>query len=850
MTLGTAKLDWRFIFAQARRELRGGLSGFRVFLMCLFLGVGAIASVGAVTESFVAGLATESRSLLGGDLDVSLTHRPAREDERAWLEARGVMSEVIAFRTMGFDPNTDQRQLIELKGVDHLYPLFGAVRIAEDISLEAGTREISGIHGALVEKTLLRRLGLSVGDPLRVGTLTLDIRGVIEDEPDRVAGGFRYGPRVMVSSEALQATGLVQMGSLIRYRYRLALPSADAGDEGLEAFKSEAEEAFPAAGWRIQDRHNSAPGTRFFIERVSMFLTLVGLAALIVGGVGVGNAVKSYLDRKQEVIAIFKCLGADGRTIFAIYMVQVLALASVAIVAGLVVGSLVPFFLAMMIGDMLPIPVAFGVYPGSMAQAALFGYLVTTGFATWPLAKARQESPAALFRELVDGGTAGLGWVSASVILGALALLCASAILFSAYPPFSAYFLGGMAASFLLLIGVARLLTWAMKRAPRPRHALLRMAVGNLHRPGAPTSSVILSMGLGLTLVVTVSLIEGNLNQQISKQIPEEAPSFFFVDIQKDQIQEFAASLDEIDENVHFVSIPNLRGAILSVKDVPVAEIEVGPDVRWALRGDRGLTYSAEVPSGSDVVEGEWWPLDYHGPPLISMEEDIGRGLGLMPGDRLVLSVLGRALEVEVANFRALEWDTPDFNYVIVFAPGTLEVAPHTFIGNARVTPEHEEAMFQAITDQFPNVTVIRVKEALKSINDILGDLTMGVRVTSLVTVLAGLLVLAGALAAGHRKRLYDAVVLKTLGATRGWITRVYILEFALLGVLTAIIAALIGTLASYLVVAFAMETDWAFLPGRLAVTIIVAAGVSVILGLIGTWTTLSAKVAPVLRTA
>jgi putative ABC transport system permease protein len=751
---------------------------------------------------------------------------------------------------MGFAQDSDLRQLIELKGVDAAYPLFGAVKIDREIDLPAAFALADGRYGALVEENLLGRLELSVGDVLRVGATTFDVRGIIEDEPDRVAGGFRYGPRVMVASQALKETGLVQLGSLIRYHYRLALPDEAAGDEVLEAFKTEANEAYPAAGWRIQDRHNSAPGTSFFIDRVSMFLTLVGLAALIVGGVGVGNAVKSYLDRKQEVIATFKCLGADGRTIFAIYLVQVLALATIAIFCGLIVGSLVPFGLASVYGDVLPIPVRLGIYPSAMLQATSFGYLVTIGFATWPLARARQESPASLFRELVGGHEARLGWKYWSVILGSLAVLAATAILLSSYPPFSAFFIGGMTFAFLFLLGVAWGLTWVLKRMPRPRWPMVRMALGNLHRPGAPTPSVILSMGLGLTLVVTVSLIEGNLDRQISRQIPDEAPAFFFVDIQKNQIDEITQLMAGFDGASDFTSVPSLRGSILSINGTPTSELEVDPDVAWVIRGDRSLTYSATVPDGSEVVAGEWWAEDYSGSPQISMEAEIAAGLGVEVGGELTLSVLGRELSVQVVNLRQLDWQTPDFNYVIVFAPGTLEVAPHTYLANVRARADREEVLYLKVTDQFPNVTVIRVKEALRSISDVLSDLTMGVRITSLVTVLAGLLVLAGALAAGHRRRLYDAVILKTLGATRGWIIRVYMLEFAMLGLLTAFIAACLGTLAAYLVVTLAMESDWTFLGGRLIVTIALATGVSVLLGLAGTWTTLSAKVAPVLRTA
>ncbi len=842
--------DTGFVFRQARRELRAGFSGFRVFLICLFLGVSAIASVGTVTSSFVAGLATESRALLGGDLDVRLTHRPATKEERAWLQEWGSLSEVISFQTMGFAPKSDDRRLIELKGVDQNYPLYGSVKHDGASSFQDRLVQREGRYGALVEETLLSRLGLDVGDSLRIGASEFAIRGIIKDEPDRVAGGFRYGPRVMVSTEALGETGLVQVGSLIRYRYRLALPETAQDDETLQLFRDGAEEAYGGAGWRIQDRRNSAPGVRFFINRVSMFLSLVGLAALIVGGVGVGNAVKSYLDRKQEVIATFKCLGADGASIFAIYLVQVLAMALVAIALGLIAGAMVPLVLAAVLGGILPIPVKPGFYPSAMAQASLFGVLVTIAFALWPLARARDLSPANLFRDLVGKERGWPRWPYLAGIAVAVLVMVGSAIFFSPYAPFAAFFLAGVAVSFLLLAGAAYCFLFVVKKAPRARRASWRMALANLHRPGAPTTSVVLSMGLGLTLVVTVALIDGNLSRQITSQIPEDAPAFFFIDIQKAEIEAFDGLMAELEGVSDFNRVPNLRGPILRLNEVPVTEAEVDPEARWALNGDRGLTYATVIPEGSQLAEGSWWHSDYLGPPLISIEEELARGFGLSVGDTLTFSVLGREITATLANTRVFDWQAPDFNYAFVFAPGTLEAAPHTFVGNVRVDPAQEEELYRRVGDEYPGVTIVRVKEALSAINDILSDLTLGVRITSLVTVVAGILVLAGALAAGHRRRIYDAVVLKVLGATKGWVIKVYIFEFAALGLMTASIAAILGTFSAYLVVTQAMGSQWIFLPGRLFLTIAVATVVTVGLGLLGTWRVLGAKAAPVLRSA
>ncbi len=851
---GWAQIVWTL----ARRELRGGVKGFRVFFLCLVLGVSAIASVGAVRTAFVRGLDSESRELMGGDISVTLTHRPMNAEERAFIEARGAVSYIASMRSMARrDGSGGAARLIELKGVDAAYPLFGSVRLAGGGSLQGALDLEKGGYGVAVEQALLTRMGLERGDRLRIGSLSVEIRGLLTDEPDRVAGGFSYGPRVMISREGLAATGLVQVGSLIRYRTRLALPEGVTGVEALEAFKTEALEAFPSGGWNIQDRRRSAPGIRFFMDRVAMFLTMIGLAALIVGGVGVSNAVSAYLGSKREVIATLKCLGTDGRMIFAVYLTQVLIMALGAILLGLAIGAATPFLIGSLLKDMLPIPVEFGLYPLAMIEAASFGILITLIFSLWPLGEARDLPPARLFRGQTGGGAASETgsrkarrprWPVLWTIGGAIIAMASIAIFTSGYPPFSAVFLAGTAVAMggLALAGFgARALA---RRLPRITHAGFRLAVSSLHRPGAATISVVLSMGLGLTLLVIVVLVDGNLDHQIKEQIPEGAPSFFFIDIQKDEVERFRTVVATEAGTHELQLIPNLRGGVFSLNgEEPDAE-KVDPGARWVLRGDKGLTYSVRIPSGSEVVEGEWWPQDYDGPPLVSLAADEGRGLGLKIGDTIGINVLGRPVEARVASFREFEWRTAGFNYVFVFPPSVLAPAPHTWVASLTLAPENEEAVHSAVSAAFGGVTIVRVKEALSSINDLLGDLVAGIRVTSAVTMAAGVLVLAGALASGHRRRLYDAVVLKVLGARRGFIARAFVMEFALLGLLTGLIAAALGTLAAWAVMTQAMETDWIFLPGRVALTILGGTAATLALGMIGTWTTLSARPAQHLR--
>lgn len=840
--------DFSTAFTLARRELRGGFKGFRIFFFCLLLGVSIIATVGAVTQAFQTGVSSQSRELLGGDLSVRLTHRPATTQEYDFLKSYGDLTLISTLRSMGFADKTGKRTLVSLKAVEDLYPLYGVLTTRPAVPRSELFSKRAGLWGVAVEDTLLTRLGIGVGDEIRLGQTSFDVRAIIEDEPDRVAGGFRYGPRVMLSQDALAETGLVQVGSMIYYSYRIALPETARAVADLAKFKADAAEAHAEAGWRIGDHRSSAPGVRDFIDRVSIFLTLVGLSALIVGGVGVGNAVGNYLEKKKEVVAVLKCLGAESRVIFLTYLLQVLMLALAAIFSGLIIGMVVPYFLGFFLEDLLPIPVTLGFYPQSSGQAFAFGLLVTLIFTVWPIARTRRVSPSSLFRELVSGEGVRPGRYTLGTIALAAGLLVGVAIFGSPFKMFTAIFFASAAVLFFLLIGLAKLISLAARRFGRVRSPDFRMALANLHRPGAPTVAIVLSLGLGLTLLVTVASIDGSLSREINGSLPKDAPAFFFIDIQKSQIDDFDALVAGLDGTSEFHRIPSLRGRITSVKGVPSAQVQAAPDAQWALKGDRGLTYSVDVPEGSKLVAGGWWAEGYDGPPLVSLEQDIALGLGLDVGDEMQINVLGREVTATVSSIRALNWRQLSFNYVIVFDPHTLAPAPHTYMGNLKATPEREEAVYRAVTDGFPNVSVIRVKEALETVNSVLGDLALGVRVTSLVTLVSGVMVLAGAIAAGRRRRLYDTVILKVLGATRGWTLKTFLYEFAALGLAASLSAALLGSLAAYCVLTFAMESTWVFLPRTLAATIFGAMGLTLFFGFMGTYRLLGAKTGPVLR--
>jgi putative ABC transport system permease protein len=827
----------------ARRELRGGVRGLRVFLGCLVLGVTAIAAIGSIAASVTTAIKADARNLLGGDAEARLAYRPAAPAERRFLAESGSVSEIATMRAMARTQSGDRRSLIELKAVDAAYPLYGTVVLSPALSLAAALGPQDGGYGAAVDPAILGRLGLAIGDRIKIGDAVLQLRATVAREPDAAAGGLIFGPRVLISAAALAETGLIRSGALVTYHYRLRLPS------GVDpaAWAKTAGAAFPEAGWQIRSFGEASPSLQRLIDRVALFLSLVGLTALLVGGVGIGNAVGGYIAGKTATIATLKCLGASTRLIFAVYFAEIMALALLGIAVALVLGALAPLAAAPFLAKVLPVSVRFAVHPAPLALAALFGLLTTLVFSLWPLAGIGRVAAGALFRDAVDRArrqipAAALG--ATAVLVLALAGL---AVVTARDRNVALWFVAGAVAAFALFRAAGAAIVWTAGKVGRPRRPALRMALANLHRPGAPTAQIMLSLGIGLTVLVAVALVEGNLAREVETRMPAEAPAFFFIDIQPDQLAGFA-EIVHATPGARFDQVPMMRGRITRLNGVPVEEAAVAPEAQWALRSDRGLTYAARLPQGSRLAEGAWWPPDYQGPPLVSFDAALARGMGLKLGDTLTVNLLGHEITATIANLRSIDWERLGINFVMVFAPGTLERAPQTHLAAVYVPPAEEENLARAVTERFPNVSAIHVRDALAAVGQIIGMIGNAVRLTALVTLAAGTLVLGGAVAAGHHRRVYDAVVLKVLGATRGAITRAFLIEHGAVGALAAIVAGALGTAAAYFLVTRLMKTDWVFQPAPLLWTVALATLLTLALGFAGTWRALGAKPAPYLR--
>lgn len=827
----------------ARRELRGGLAGFRVFLACLILGAAAIAAVGTVRESIQAGLSAEGARLLGGDAEIELTYRLPTADERAWMTGISErLSQVIDFRSLAVSVSGD-RALTQVKAVDDAYPLVGAVTLDPPIPLETALQGNGKLPGAVMDPVLMTRLELSPGDTFALGTQDFVLMAALTREPDSATGGFALGPRTIVYESDLGASGLLAPGTLFTTRMRLDLPEGT----DLSAIQAEMTETFPDKGLGWHDARNGAPGVADFVERLGAFLVLVGLSGLAVGGVGIATAIRAYLASKTEVIATLRTLGASRRTIFLTYFLQIGALTILGLLLGVVLGAGLPVLLGSVLSDRMPVPAQFGFFARPMAEAALYGALAALIFTLWPLARASETRAASLFRD----GTGFARTLPAPVFLfliaTLIAALLASAIWFSGNTLLTLWTAGGITGALALLALAAMAVRWLARRsrgAARGRPALT-WALAAIGGPGSTTGPVVLSLGLGLSVLAAVGQIDGNLRGAIARDLPAKAPAFFFLDIQRDQMPGFLERLDPDPAVARIESAPMLRGIITRINGQPAREV-AGDN--WVLSGDRGVSYARDMPETTTLVSGDWWLADYAGPPQVSFSDEEAGELGLKLGDEITVNILGRDITATITSTREVDFSTAGMGFIMIMNEAALAGAPHSFISTVYAEPEAEAQIMSDISRQFPNVTAIRVRDAIDRVSGLLAGLASATAWGAAATLLTGFLVLIGAAAADQRARIYEAAVLKTLGATRFRILRSLALRAILLGAAAGGVALLAGILGGWAVSRFVMETRFEVIwPSAL---IIVASGIAVTLlaGLGFAWRPLAARPAQVLR--
>ncbi|WP_232496233.1 ABC transporter permease [Novosphingobium kaempferiae] len=826
----------------ARRDLSARFKGLRLLLVCLFLGVGAIAAIGTLTGSIERELGTRGREILGGDIELRVWQRALSQEEDAALARLGHVSHGL--RMQAIATRGDATAPVALKAVDDSWPLYGRLELVDGRRVGAPQ---SGT--AWIAKGTAARLGVAKGARIAIGGVPVTVGGVIASDPEQMSEGFALGDTAVVALDLPARAGLTAPGAMYRsvVRVRFTDPQRDP-EPVVDALKERFGQSF-----ETRTRKAASPSTERFVTRMGEFLVLVGLAALVIAGIGIGGGVSSYLEARRTSIATLKVLGATSGDIARIYLLQVGAAAVVGSLAGLAAGVLVTPLLSSALQSLLPVEAGFTISPAALATAAAYGLLVALVFAAPPLVRARGWPAMALMRARVSPLAADRKALALPVGLG-LAAIVALALVNAAQPLVTLGFLGASAAMLAVLALIGLGIRKAAAHLPRPRGPMLRAGLANLHRPGAQTGALVTALGFGLSAFVLIAAVQTSLDANIRRTVPERAPDFFVLDVPKAKAGDFREAVERTVPASKVKLVPNLRGRILAYgpKDHMTRVSSLGkdlPDGAWALRGERGLTYSVGVPEGSAVTSGKWWPILYRGEPLVSLDEQLAQAIGVKVGDYVKLSVLGVEINARIAALRRIDWDSLGFNYVLVFSPNALADAPHNLAATIEVPPGASTAgLLPKLVHAFPSASVIETGSLLRDARALLDQMSAAILAASSVAVLAGLAVLLGAIAAAKASRTYDTVILRVLGASRAQLLVLQMAEYGLIALVLAIVALAAGSAMAWAVIVKLFEFTW--MPDWPRVLAVLAAGLVLILGfaLAGTLPLLRAKPARTLR--
>jgi putative ABC transport system permease protein len=878
----------------AWRETRGSWRHFLYFFACIAIGVGALVGVSLFGANMEQAVTREARGLLGGDLEIRLTRPPSIPGQAVLnsLSERNMVlthvSELVAMAARAtFAPTaTQSTQIIELKAVESAYPLYGSIRLDPaqplDVLLHPDKNRCGGqsCFGAVVQESLLIRMGLAIGDRLKIGQAMFLITGLVRTEPDRMANAFTLGPRVMIAQEGLRAADLIKPGSRVRERYLVKI----AADVPLEPLRTELRDRLEADSARVSSYRTSQSQLRQFLEQLSRYLGLIGLTALFIGGLGVGTSIHAFLRDKLRTIAILKAVGADSATVVSTYVVQAIFLGCIGSFAGILLGialqrGLPPLAATLFSSDILDqLGVSselswYSVWP--LLKGAALGLLSTLLFTLWPLLKIREVQPGAIFRRDAEQATVEQGtprsrwWVkwgltdpwnvgtAGGIILG----LCALSIWQAGSWSIGFLFIGAMSLAITVLFVCAQAFVRGLAWVPRPRILSLRYALGNVVRPGSQATGIMVAIGIGVMAIVTVSLVEQALLQQIQENRPADAPTFFFIDIQPDQAKKFVSLVEQQTGQTRPELMPLVRSRLHAVnghvvtveegveKDDKRAEGKEARGKQWYFTREYVLTFLDKLPKDNTLVKGEWWkPGQVFSTPQVSVEEDAATHLGLVIGSTVEFDIQGATVSAEVSSIRKVEWGNFSTNFYMILSPGSMEGAPFTYVATVRVSPQEELPLQQAVVASFPNISAIHIGDVLDGFARVLDRLSLAIRAVALFCVVAGGLVMAAALAATRYRRLYESVILKALGATRSLIARAFAMEYVLLGAVAGLIGLTLGTVLSWALVRYVFELSWTIHPQVLGIGLLLTMVLTLIVGFASTYRILGQRPLAVLR--
>ena len=834
-------------------DLRGSVRKFLVLIACMTLGVAAIGTIATLRVSIEAAIAADTRDIMGGDLEVLSRRADIPPAVRTELDTLGRVSRVVELNSQA--RAGDKSAFLALRAVDDNFPLVGKVELedgAAGVSLPELLAERDGTFGLLLSRRAALKLEVKVGDSVRVGLLDTEVRGIIVAMPDEAAQGFQLGAPALFSERALAPAGLRQDGVLNQFRYKLLLETLD-----FTAASDRLDTQFSDHEWDVRSPSEATASLARFIGIFGNFMLLVGLTSLVVGGLGVANSVSAYLAARQDGIATMRALGASGRRITVHFLMQILVFALMGIVLGLLAIVVLTAIASPFLSTLTNLDLQLVLDPGIMAAAAGLALATAMTFSWLPLRRAQLVRPARLFRSAMSGAFdrisigALLRPVTSLPLALGLVVIAGLTLTVVSDARLVAGYLVGVLAGLALLRLVAFVLVLLLSRLPPPRHRVARFALSAIIRPGAPTSTIVVSLGMGLSLLLLIATSQANIDEQLAGQLSNEIPDFVLLDMPRSEFAAVSDFAEATPEVTGLTTIPILRGVITALNGAPPPTGE-GLDAQLAavFEGDTVLTWAADAPAGTVIETGAWWDADYAGPPLASLGTDMRDALGLALGDTIEVTISGRPLVLTIASFHRIEERGPGFTFRIIASPGAIEAAPQSYFTTLKVGEGADHDVERQLLDRFPALTFVPVRDALARAQSLLGDISTALGLVGATSLVAGVLVLASALGVGRRQREADAVVMKILGARRATVILAFLLEYAALGAITAAISIALALAGAWAVSAWLLDIGFAVRLELLASVALSVIAVTAITGAATTWSAMSRTPAGFIRDA
>lgn len=782
----------------AMRDMRGGARSLWLLAAGVFIGTAVVALVGTTSQSLIDGARQGALETVGGDLSLRLSHRPPTPEELSVIEREGSVSVATELRPMAhaFGPGKERGRsvLVELKGIDENYPLYGTAQTSPTFKFHQQLARKDGIYGAVADGALFDLLNLEPGDGVRIGGVRYQLRSVLLVEPGRAFRAFTLGPRIIVLSESLPATGLVDEGAEVYHYTHVKLPAGSNGPAEAKAALARIDQAHPQAGWRMVNAHQGIPGVERTLAMAQVLLLFIGLGVMLVGGGGIAGAVRAHTAEKMETIAILKSVGARPAVVTLAIGLEVMSAAAIGAVCGVGLGALAPVAVTAALADQLPFTLDPAPAVKPLMAAGLFGILVAALFAWWPLMGVHDMKARVLLRQDISHARRRMGrkrWLGAGFILSAVVALV---FWVSPMPGLTAGFLLAAlvlaAFYFALGLGLSRL----AKVLSKGRGAPVRLALGSLHRAGAPTGPVVMALGLSLTLLVALDGIGSAANRHVEEAMPGSAPDLVAFSIKPETASRLDADLVASGLAERRRIVPFLHARVQALNGVAVRDLDVPGSVNWVIRGDRGVSFADVLPGGA-----AWGPSQRDGTGY-SVDAGIAAKLGLKIGDRITLNVGGQVREAPVVDLRTVDWTQLDLDFPIIATPGTFTGIPYSLAASLKAKPGQTEKLEALLKDRFPDTPLIRVADVLASLTLAMEAIVKGLQSAALLCGLAAFVVLAGSVLQGLRTRTDEAVLFKVLGARRRQLLGHVTLEFLWLGALVALAAVPLGLMIAFAV--------------------------------------------------